>query len=1049
MFLDTGLELKAYSILEQGRIGDIINSKPQDRRFLIEEVAGVMKYKVRKNEAMNKLEASKSNLQRLQDIIAEVKRQINTIDRHAKKAERYKKLLENIKDIEVRIAKRDLKAFQGEIAAITLSEDALKEKEAEVSANVHSTEAVIEEKKRLCVEHERSLSDIRTKLYSIEKEATEDEGKIALINNECENLRERQTLLERQGVQLNTEKENTTVSLQEVENSEVQMKDELSNFEGVLEIKKTAFFESESEIAGLEQELENQRNNLFNKAEEISNIKNEINHLSLNIENISRKTEKTSQDINSLNDNLSSLNLAIQQTKDEHRGVEAELEKIRKNKEGLANKLQDKKLQLSANEETLYREREELAAMVSKLESLKEIDKSQMSSIDENIKTLCQVADIFETPPEYENAMEAILGDKLSAAVVENNGEITKALQYIKERNTKRSGFISIQPAGGVIFNAIDPSIAQSVNANSGVIGEAIRFVSIKDGYDKVAASLLNDVFLVDTLNTALSLRKNRITDSNANPLYFVTLEGEVLEPSGMVFGGSDKGVLKIKRQIKEIEAEAKKQKEKITEIEAFVHTLKEEIVSIENEIISIDGRISGQEKYCHELAVKLSNLGEENVRLRKKHEFISMEISDDYREKDSLKDTLEKKDMDCRALESEKGQIEEKIQSVQNTISRKRESLETMRSELTDIQLNLTSVGEKITSIRREWERLNIALTEIDVKKEEMLIEHHNIEKAITHKEKDIEEKENNLKSKISLVSELQTEASKVNEVLEAKTAELVLIEKQQKELTSELEKTRSELGHVEMKKMEMSMKLNYLIEDIRKMYSVEIETADIADAVDMEEEEKLPQLKEKLQSIGPVSLGTLDEYEELKTRYEFLSKQRDDLLQAIDALEDTIHKINRTSQKRLTEAFESLNEKFKDVFTMLFGKGRAELHLTEGSILDAGIEIEAQPPGKRLQNMNLLSGGEKALTALSLLFAGFMIKPTPLCLLDEVDAPLDESNTDRFINLLQELAKNIQFITITHNRRTMEAADFLYGITMEEPGASKVVSMHLTEAV
>jgi chromosome segregation protein len=248
---------------------------------------------------------------------------------------------------------------------------------------------------------------------------------------------------------------------------------------------------------------------------------------------------------------------------------------------------------------------------------------------------------------------------------------------------------------------------------------------------------------------------------------------------------------------------------------------------------------------------------------------------------------------------------------------------------------------------------------------------------------------------------------------------------------------------------KMELTMRLNYLREDIRKTYSVEIETADIADIVTADEEENLTQLRERLQEIGPVSLGTLDEYEELKARYEFLSKQRDDLFASIEALQDTIQKINRTTQARLNEAFNALNEKFREVFTTLFGKGRAELHLTEGDILDAGIEIVAQPPGKRLQNLMLLSGGEKALTALSLLFAGFMIKPTPLCILDEVDAPLDESNTDRFINLLKELSKGIQFITITHNRRTMEAAKYIYGITMEEPGSSKVVSMHLAESV
>jgi chromosome segregation protein len=1044
MFLDTGLELKAYSILEQGRIGDIVNSKPQDRRFLIEEVAGVMKYKVRRHEAMNKLEASKSNLQRLQDIITEVKRQINTIDRHARKAERYKKLYEQIKDVEIRIAKRDLKKFDNEIINLTSSEDTLKSKEAEVSANVHSAEALIEEKKRLCIENERSLGEIRTSLYSIEKEATEEEGRIALLKSDCENLGERHNSLIRQDKDLTIEKENTMDTIKEIEDNKVEMGHELSGLENILAEREESFSESDNEIIGLEQSLEEKRRDLFNKAEEISSMRNEISRLNLNIENISRKTEKNSQDINNLNDSLSSLDTAVGRAKNEYEKFTAELVETGKTKEALVNKLKDKKLQLSENEESLYRDREELAAMASKLESLQEMDRSQRSSLDESIKTLCQVADIFETPPEYETAIEAILGDKLNAAIVEDQNEITRALRHIKEQNTKRSGFITVNPARHFIANGAGTGLS-----HSGVIGEASKHVSVKEGFDKVAISLLNDVLLVDNLDTAFSLWQKQDAGTDWKPLYFVTLEGEVLEPSGMVFGGSDRGVLKMKRLIKGLEKNISTKKQGITEAERSVNAVKDEIVSTENEIISIDGKISGQEKYCHELKVKITNLEEENNRLQKKHEYISLEINDDHKEKDSLRDILEEKELNCKALEDEKQQIEEGIRSVHNTISDKRGSIETMRLELTEVKLVLTSMREKMASVRREIERLNAAIIEIDGKREEMSSERNNIQEAVEHKEQAVMEKEDTLKSKIVLVSELQAEASKINDILEAKKAELELTEKQQKVLAHELETVRSELSHVEMKKMEQSMKLTYLKEDIHKTYSIDIESTDAADAVNPGEEENLPQLKDKLQAMGPVSLGTIDEYEELKTRYEFLTKQSDDLLNSITALEDTIHKINKTSQKRLTEAFEALNEKFREVFTILFGKGRAELQLTEGSILDAGIEIIAQPPGKRLQNLNLLSGGEKALTALSLLFAGFMIKPTPLCLLDEVDAPLDESNTERFIKLLKELAKGIQFINITHNRRTMESADYLYGITMEEPGSSKVISMHMTEAV
>jgi chromosome segregation protein len=1042
MFLDTGLELKAYSILEQGRIGDIVNSKPQDRRFLIEEVAGVMKYKVRKHEAKNKLESSKSNLQRLQDIIAEVKRQINTVDRHARKAERYKKLFDEIRDIDLRMAKRDLKTFKSELTELTSSEESLIAQDAEVSANVHTMEATVEEKKRTCVENERSLAEIRERLYALEKEAMEDEGRVALLKSDCDNLRERNSSLLRQNNDLAIEKETALESIREIENSALEMGQELLRLEGLLEERKEVFSAAESGVREVEHELEEERRSLFNKSEEISNIKNEMSHLSLNIENIDRKTEKSSQEINSVKDNMSSLEQTLEETKSEQQKFETELEQTKNTKEELAGRLIDKKEELSSKEEFLYRERETLAGLNSKLESLMEIDKSQLDSVDENIKTLCQVADIFETPREYEAAIEAILGDKLGAAVVEDRGEISRAIQHIKEHNGKRTGFITVTP-----FNSISEGAGPSLASHSGVIGEAIGYVSVKEGFDRVAASLLHDVLLVDNLNTAFSLRENPGSGLVQKPVYFVTLEGEVLEPSGVVFGGTDKGVLKIKRQIKEIENELASKKELIAEAERSVVAVREEIVSTENEIVSLSAQISSQEKFAHGLKVRTENLEQESTRLQKKHEYISLEITDDHREKDSLKNMLQDKEGQCGSLEEQKRGVEEKIQSIQNMISEKREAIEATRSELTEVKLQLTSVREKMSSVKREIERLNAAVVDIDRKTEDMSGERGNIQVTIEQKEQQVVEKEEGLKSKIIMVGELQAEASKLNEILEAKKAELELIEKREKELSHSLEKIHSELNSVEMKKMELSMKSDYLKEDIHKTYNVEIETLDVSDEVTQDEEDRLSSLKTRLQSIGPVSLGTLDEYEELKERFEFLTRQRDDLLQAISDLEDTINKINRTTKKRLEDAFEMLNEKFKEVFSILFGKGKAELQLTEGSILDAGIEIIAQPPGKRLQNLTLLSGGEKALTALSLLFAGFMIKPTPLCLLDEVDAPLDESNTERFTNLLMEMAKKIQFISITHNRRTMEAADYMYGITMEEPGASNIISLHLTE--
>lgn len=1062
LFLDTGLELKTYSILEQGRMDAILNSKPHERRFLIEEIAGVMKYNVRKAEAIQKLDASQSNLQRLQDIISEVKRQINAIDRFAKRAEKYKKLFDEIKNIEIKIAARDYAAFGAELQGVSASENLLTSKEAEFSAHIHSSDALIEEKKLVCTEKEKTLDEMQEKLHTAERGIIEEEGRISLLKSDCENLRNRLQRLIARDDEFTGEKESINTQIENIMQKNTEMNLELSNIEEILNSRKEAVSAIEKEIAGLEQELETSRKNIFNKAQEISTLKNEISNFSMMIENLDRKEKKSSEEINSVREGISSLDADIKEAKDEHVRFDIKLKEKTDTKERLLKDINNKRKELGAREEELYRDREDFAAMISRLDSLKELDTGGKSAVKGDIKILCQVADIFETPPEYETAIEAALGDKLSASVVDDRHEIRKALEFIKEQKVNRSGFISVSPA-------VEPpaagSAVQRPNFSGDVIGKAIDFVKVKNGFDKIAGLLLNDIFIVNNLSKAFDLWHKSFTASA--PGYFVTLDGEVLEPTGIVFGGTEKGILKIKREIKELQKNSGVKRSQISSAETEISSLKNNIAVIEDNLLSAENEISQIEKSCHEQQMKISGIQEEKSRQEKKLEYVSIEIDGDRREKEDIEKMLSGKNEICSIMDGEKCSIENEMEGLQKNIAGKKTMLETMRAELTEKMLSRTTIKGKTDSLMRETDSLNSRLSEIERKKQEIFNERREIETSEKQKKNEIEEKENSLKSSVVMINKLKEDVSKAKEILEAKTAELILLEKQQKTYLDELASVRKELSQMEVKRTELSMKIFHLIGDVRKTYSIELEglmssreqpggepacpvgRSFLLEPLLPEEEDKLHDLRAKFQEIGPVNLGTLEELEELKTRHDFLTKQQNDLLQSIHSLQETILKINKTTQKRLSDAFEALNEKFKDVFTALFGKGKAELILTEGSILDAGIDIVAQPPGKKLQNLMLLSGGEKALTALSLLFAGFMIKPTPLCILDEVDAPLDESNTDRFTSLLSDLAKNIQFITITHNRRTMEVADYLYGITMEEPGISKVVSMHLAEAV
>ena len=1049
VFLDTGLELKTYSILEQGKIDIILNSKPHERRFLIEEVAGVMKYNVRKAEALQKLETSQSNLQRLQDIIAEVKRQINSIDRFAKRAEKYKDLFDEIKNIEVKIALRNKELLSRELSELADFENTFTLKETEISTQIHSSDALIEKKKLSYTEKEKNLEEIQKILNSAERGLIEEEGRISLLKSDCENLKGRLQRLLNRDAELLSDKENTTTQVNEMQSNITVMKRELSDTEEILNTRKEARLSLEKEIRDSEEKLDAERRNIFNKAEQLSALKNKTSNLSLIKENLEKKEVKNLEDISAIKDELSLRAVSRRETEGAYHNSGKNLNNKYSQREKYTREINEQKEKLSVKEEHLYREREALAAMISRAESLQELDRSRKSVVDDNIKILCQIADIFEPLPEYETAIEAALGDKLNVAVVDDNQEIKKALEFIKEHNVDRSGFVSAR----VTPLSHSPSFAADFSGS--IIGKAVDFVKVRKGFDNIAALLLKDVFIVENLNIAFDLWQKFLSPSskNSGSHYLVTVNGEVLEPSGIVFGGTEKNILKVKREIKELEKNNKSKKASVLSSEEEIVSLKNIIASVEDNLKSLNNEIVQMEKTHHELHLKIENLQEEESRQKKKIEYLSIESEEDRKEKDNTCRLLNEASEHCNNLEQEKHSKEEEIRKVQTEIEAKKALLETRRSELTEIMLSHTATKEKRDSLLRENEKLNAALMDIERKKEAILKERLEIESDIKNKEDEILTKEDSLKSFVLTISELQGESSRSKDILGSEAAEIDLLEKQQKISIEELASVRKELARVEIKKTESALKLTHLKEDTRKSYSIDLDSLpleeNLAEPLLPEEEEKLHGLKEKLQNIGPVNLGTLEELKELRTRYDFLKGQQEDLIQAITSLQDTISRINNTTRSKLAHAFESLNEKFKEVFALLFGKGRAELILTEGSILDAGIEIVAQPPGKKLQNLMLLSGGEKALTAISLLFAGFMVKPTPLCLLDEVDAPLDESNTDRFTSLLTGLSKNIQFITITHNRRTMEVSDYIYGVTMEEPGVSKVVSMHMAEVV
>jgi len=390
---------------------------------------------------------------------------------------------------------------------------------------------------------------------------------------------------------------------------------------------------------------------------------------------------------------------------------------------------------------------------------------------------------------------------------------------------------------------------------------------------------------------------------------------------------------------------------------------------------------------------------------------------------------------------------METELLNLQESIAQKKSELEGYRSEVTDLRLMATSNRERLDAIRNEMEASTKLLEELRQRKADLHNEIASVLGRISERRAGISEQEGRLRKLVAEADLVRQDIAQRKGEIEDENEDLIVVEQELKGLRQQLSHLTTRLSELDVLRTEHKMRLENLTGNVRNNYGTELETIELAD-VTPDEEDRLVDLRHKIQEMGAVNLGTLEEYDELKTRYDFMTKQQEDLNKSIAELEEAISRINNTTKKKLREAFEALRVKFAEVFVTLFGGGKAELVLTdENNILETGIDIIAQPPGKKLQNLHLLSGGEKALTALSLQFASFLIKPTPLCILDEADAPLDESNTERYSKMLEELSKDTQFIVVTHNRTTMAVAQHLYGVTMEEAGVTKVLSMQLAE--
>ncbi|MEJ2696603.1 MAG: chromosome segregation protein SMC [Candidatus Sulfobium sp.] len=1032
IFLDTGLDFRSYSILEQGRIGEILNSKPLDRRFIIEEVAGVMKYKVRKAEALSKLESSRANLVRINDIILEVKKQINILDRLARKAERYKKLSSEMHAIELKIARREFEQVKEEHGKIAEEHASLKEEEAVKGARISETENQTDSRRLVLIEKEKELEFLQNDFQALERDISEIERRIAVAKADIGSLGEYLKKLEYRQQEAEARNDETTARIGELGTAEEKISGDIENGQEALREKTEAFRALEAELAEEEGRIEEKRKEVFRISEELSGMRNDLSRQQSLVESLERRETTSVKESEETGESLGEIEAAMSSVESEILANSNELLLLEEKKAVLVSELSSGKEGLEELFRSLSDAREDLASHSSRLESLKEIvlDRPAGDLIPAE-GLLGTLSDVIEVEAEYEKAVEGVLSEKAELLILRSQEYIRDAIEALKRAEAGKTSFISLSPA---------PAEAAAA-CPSGAVGPALDFVRVREGYSRIAENVLGRVFIVRDIDAAFAM-----TGMNGDTV-LVTLEGEVMEPSGAVVVGGGKGIFRRKREIRELEETIASERDAIEAMKGRVQEMQNLILEKEEEIKAVESSIHKIEKEVSLLRLTVDNYSNDKERFNRKLSYLALELEEISREKESLQKTIADNGDKIAAVETAKNALEDEAASVRDGIASKKTELEERRSDVTDLRLLIASYRERMEAIRNERDSLTRAVEEFKQKKADLHAEHGDVVLRITRRETEVTEEEMRLRKCVADADRQRGEISQRKEEIERENGDLILVEQGLRTLRQEIAAMRSRLSELDVARAEHRMRMDNIAGSVRVNYGKEVGELPLEE-IEPEEEERLSELRRKIQEMGPVNLGTLEEYEELRGRYEFMTKQQDDLTKSIAELEEAISKINSTTRKKLRDAYEALNTKFGEVFTNLFGGGRAGLVLTdEHNILESGIEIVAQPPGKKLQNLHLLSGGEKALTALAIQFASFLIKPTPLCVLDEADAPLDESNTERYSKMLEELSQSTQFIVITHNRTTMGSAQHLYGITMEEAGVSKVISMQLEE--
>ncbi|WP_217585634.1 chromosome segregation protein SMC [Lentibacillus saliphilus] len=1055
LFMDSGLGREAFSIISQGKVEEILSSKAEDRRVIFEEAAGVLKYKQRKRQAEFKLNETQDNLNRVEDIIHEIEQQVDPLQEQAEKAQTFLTYKKDLDEKEISLLITEIDHFHEEWQALLKELEQHKDKEVALSTSIQKREAELEQEQTALKQLDEAIEDMQNQLISVTQSLEQYEGKKQVLQERLKHFSENKTKLEAQKAaalkriseikdqlqaanaeiqRLETEKRETNERVKELKallsSREEQINDEIEDAKA----EYIEYLNEQAVIRNEQQSIAEQKEQLLHKKdhndEKYHDLILKSEELEKQVELAEARHAERENDYNTKNSHLQKLKADVKQYREQFQQAQATLYKGFRTLE-----------KLKSQKEMLESMKEDFQGFFHGVKSvLKARDEHHLSNING------AVIELIDVPEQYVTAIETVLGAQAQHVVVKDDQAARTAINWLKKTNNGRATFLplsSIQP------RYIAENMINDIRSHKGYIGIAAELIQVSPVYQKAVDHLMGHVIIAETLQDANDLarkvmRKYRI----------VTLDGDVVNPGGSMSGGAkkqsnhslftrDKELTTIAKKLEDYEVRAKAFQQTVSQKEANVQQTEAAIRDLEQELSEKQSELLELQSAYRELIMKRDASKQSITHFNQDQKQFGDDINQMDEKAATLSDNLSTIQAKLVNIQEHIDTLNARKNDIEHNRERRQQELHTAQVQLAEQAAHIDNQYDKTDALKsqlrdleEEYETFSQELDELLSLKDSEVTE-SDIDSSIASIQNDKQSITENIKQQ-------RDERLRRTQLLQDEERELKEANKAHQSLLHTLQQTEVQVNRHDV---ELETRLKQLETDHTMTYEKAKQTYPKSANVD-EAKKEVQALKQSIDHLGFVNLGAIEEYERVSERYTFLSTQRDDLLEAKGTLYQVIDEMDEEMMRRFDTTFNQIKAQFSIVFTELFGGGHAELKLTTpDDLLDTGVDIIAQPPGKKLQHLGLLSGGERALTAIALLFSILRVRPVPFCVLDEVEAALDEANVVRFARYIKQFSADTQFIVITHRKGTMEEADVLYGVTMQESGVSRLVSVRLED--